>query len=227
MAASAEVWTGEIRDALEPRPSSDRTTPFTGHVWSVVTENVDFDGRIASRDVQIHPGAVAVIALDDQDRVLLIRQYRHPVAMALFEPPAGLMDKPGEPAWQTAARELAEEAGYEAARWNVLVDIFATPGGSSEAIRIFLARDLTALPDGRVHTHEAEEAHLPRVFVPLDEARDLALSGAIGCATTVTGILAAWTSRAGGWQSLRPADGIWQARVDLESMDRVRWLHRL
>jgi 8-oxo-dGDP phosphatase len=81
-----------------------------------------------------------VIALDEMDRVLLIRQYRHPVGMWLLEPPAGLLDVTGEQPWVTAQRELAEEAGYEARTWAVLVDLLNSPGGSSEAIRVFLAR---------------------------------------------------------------------------------------
>ena len=149
-------------------------------MWSVVSDTVEFEGASAVRDVILHPGAVAVIALDDDDRVLLIRQYRHPVGRWLFEPPAGLLDEPDEAAWLTAARELAEESGYEAARWDVLVDFYTSPGGTSEGIRVFLARDLVALPDGRPHTGEAEEAHLPRAWVDLDEARDLVLSGQAG-----------------------------------------------
>jgi len=227
MTASAdERWTGPVADALDPRPVRASRTAVDGYVWSVVTETMDFDGALVERDILVHPGAVAVIALDEHDRVLLIRQYRHPVGQQLFEPPAGLMDKPGEPPWQTAARELAEEAGYRAGRWDVLVDVYLTPGGSSEAIRIYLARDLTALATGRVMTGEAEEQHLPRVFVPLDDARDLVLSGAIGGGSTVAGILAAHASRALGWTSLRPHDTAWAARDALESIGRVRHLHR-
>jgi len=227
MTASAdERWTGPVADALDPRPVRASRTAVDGYVWSVVTETMEFDGALVERDILVHPGAVAVIALDEHDRVLLIRQYRHPVGQQLFEPPAGLMDKPGEPPWQTAARELAEEAGYRAGRWDVLVDVYLTPGGSSEAIRIYLARDLTALATGRVMTGEAEEQHLPRVFVPLDDARDLVLSGAIGGGSTVAGILAAHASRALGWTSLRPHDTAWAARDALESIGRVRHLHR-
>ncbi|MEI8260835.1 MAG: NUDIX hydrolase [Actinomycetes bacterium] len=227
MTASAdERWTGPVADALDPRPVRASRTAVDGYVWSVVTETMEFDGALVERDILVHPGAVAVIALDEHDRVLLIRQYRHPVGQQLFEPPAGLMDKPGEPPWQTAARELAEEAGYRAGRWDVLVDVYLTPGGSSEAIRIYLARDLTALATGRLMTGEAEEQHLPRVFVPLDDARDLVLSGAIGGGSTVAGILAAHASRALGWTSLRPYDTAWAARDALESIGRVRHLHR-
>ena len=157
----------------------------------------------------------------DADRVLLIRQYRHPVAMALFEPPAGLLDIPGETPWGTAARELAEEAGYRAGTWHTLVDMLNSPGGSSEAIRGYLARDLHALPEGRPHTGEAEEGHLPRAWVPLDEAVGLVLAGTIQSPSAVCGILAAARARDAQWRPLRPFDAPWASRATLEAADRV------
>ncbi len=186
-----------------------------------MTDTVVFDDSTADRDIVIHPGAVAVIALDDADRVLLIRQYRHPVGCYLFEPPAGLLDVAGEPALTTARRELAEEAGLTAQDWSVLVDQYMSPGGLSEAVRIYLARDLAPVPGGRPRTGEAEEAHLPQAWVGLDYARDLVLSGAIGSPTAVSGILAAWAARVGGWVGLRPADAPWPARDRLVATDRV------
>ena len=165
---SAEEWVGPVADSGDPLPSGERLVRFEGRVWSVVSEDVDFGGSSAIRDVILHPGAVAVMAIDDADRVLLIRQYRHPVGRWLFEPPAGLLDAPGEPALATAQRELAEESGFAARDWRVLLDMYLSPGGTSEAIRIYLARDLVELPGGRPHTGEAEEAHLPRAWVDLD-----------------------------------------------------------
>lgn len=217
-----EAWNGEVRDEADARPIRSTLHQFTGRVWSVRTDEVEFDdGVLAQRDVMLHPGAVAVIALDDRDRVLLLRQYRHPVAASLFEPPAGLLDHDGEAPLRTAERELAEEAGYAAARWDVLVDLLNSPGGSSEAIRVYLARDLTPLPGGRVLTGEAEEAHLPRVWVPVEEARDLVLSGAISSPSAVCGILAAAASREGGWASLRPADSTWPAHERVRDAGRL------
>lgn len=218
----SEVWDGPVADAGEPLPSTHRTVGFEGRIWSVISEDVDFGGATARRDVLIHPGAVAVIALDDADRVLLIRQYRHPVGRYLFEPPAGLMDALDESGWETAERELAEEAGYDASTWHVLLDVYLSPGGMSEAIRIFLARDIMERPDGRVHTGEAEEAHLPRVWVGLDEAVDLVLSGRIGSPSAVVGILAAQAARERGWSTLRPPDAAWAAREHLLQHGRVR-----
>lgn len=220
-ASKDELWLGRVIDGGEPLPVRQRQPRFAGHVWAVVSDDVDFGTSVATRDVQLHPGAVAVIALDEHDRILLIRQYRHPVGQWLFEPPAGLLDEPGEPEWRTAARELGEEAGLAADDWHVLVDLFMSPGGSSEAIRVYLARSLHELPGGRPHTGEAEEAHLPRVWVGLDEARDLILSGRIGSPSAVAGILAAWASRAGGWSTLRPVDSTWTAREALVAHDRV------
>lgn len=218
----SEAWHGPVTDQPDSRAIANSREDFRGHVWSVRTDSVVFDADvIVERNIVVHPGAVAVIALDDDDRVLLIRQYRHPVAMALFEPPAGLLDHAGEDPAATAARELAEEAGYEARQWWVLVDLFNSPGGSSEAIRVYLARDLHELPEGRVHTGEAEESYLPRAWVDLDDARDLVLRGQIGSPTAVAGVLAAWTARALDWAPLRPVDSLWTARTHLAQSGRL------
>lgn len=218
-----ESWTGPVIDSPDgSMPVSERTEVFHGRVWSVVRDQVRIADGESTRDVVIHPGAVAVIAIDDADRVLLIRQYRHPVAMFLFEPPAGLLDVAGEPPLVTAQRELAEEAGVQAAHWHTLVDLFNSPGGSSEAIRVYLASDLRAVPGGRTHTGEAEESHLPQVWVPLDEAVELVLSGAIGSPSGVAGILALAAVRSRGGPGLRPADAPWRPRDWLVSHNRVR-----
>ncbi len=100
------------------------------------------DGTVARRDYQVHPGSVAVLALDEEDRVLLIKQYRHPVRQKLWEIPAGLLDVPGENPLHAARRELYEEAHVKAGDWRVLTDVYTSPGGCDEAVRIFLARDL-------------------------------------------------------------------------------------
>lgn len=221
-----EEWAGDVVDTVEPRPIVDSVSRFEGRIWSIRTDTVDFAGHHVARDIQQHLGAVAVIAIDSASRVLLIRQYRHPVAMALFEPPAGLLDVDGEAPHLTAARELAEESGYEASTWHVLVDFLNSPGGSSEAIRVYLARDLQPILGGRPHTGEAEELHLPRAWVDLDEAKDLVLTGRVGSPTAVCGILAAWASRAGGWSSLRPVNAPWPARDTVISHGRVNSARR-
>lgn len=219
---SDEEWTGPVIDECAGLPLQSSTAVYDGHVWSVRKDTVSIHSSVVERDVLIHPGAVAVLAVDESDRVLLIRQYRHPIAMTVFEPPAGLLDVTGEPALATARRELAEEAGYEADDWRVLVDFFNSPGGSSEAIRVYLARGLHPLSGGRIHTGEAEEAHLPRVWVPLAEAVQLALSGAIGSPSAVLGILAAHAAQPRGWDALRPGDSAWGVRDWLIDQDRIR-----
>ncbi|MDA2988061.1 MAG: NUDIX hydrolase [Actinomycetota bacterium] len=203
-------------------PLSERSEVFAGRVWSVVRDQVRIGECDSVRDVVIHPGAVAVIAVDDDDRILLIRQYRHPVAMYLFEPPAGLLDVAGEPPLETAQRELAEETGVQADTWHTLVDLFNSPGGSSEAIRVYLASDLTALPGGRPNTGEAEEAHLPQAWVALDDAVDLVLTGAIGSPSGVAGILALDAIRRRSGRGLRSAQAPWEPRDWLVSQQRVR-----
>ena len=118
------------------------------------------ENHLAERDVVIHPGAVAVLALDAADRVLMIRQYRHPVQRLLWEIPAGLRDVAGEDPWLTAQRELMEETGYRARDWRLLADYYSSPGFSTERLRIFLARDLEAVPAAERHfVPSDEEAH--------------------------------------------------------------------
>lgn len=221
MTADGETWEGAVQDAVEPRRILDSDVRFNGRIWSVRRDRVQVGEQQVERDILLHLGAVAVVALDDEDRILLIRQYRHPVGMSLFETPAGLLDVPGEEPWITAQRELAEETGYGAKVWHVLVDLMNSPGGSSEAIRIYLARDLKQLPEGRTHTGEAEEHHLPRAWVPLTQARDLVLAGSLQNPTTVAGVLAACAHRDVRWQQLRPADAPWHSRAALLELGRV------
>lgn len=137
-----------VVDALAPRPVVETTVVHEGRVFDLRADVVDLgDGGRVTREYLDHPGAVAIVALDADERVLLLRQYRHPVRRELWEVPAGLLDVAGEDGRVAAARELAEEADLRAARWDVLVDYFTTPGGSNEALRVFLARDLSPVPD--------------------------------------------------------------------------------
>ena len=212
-----EIWRGPVADADTDAEVSRRVERFHGRVWNVRTDTVNIGGDVVDRDYVVHTGAVGIIALDEADRVLLIRQYRHPVGRSLFEPPAGLLDVVGEEPLLTAQRELLEEAGYEAATWNVLVDFLMSPGGSTETFRAYLARDLVPAAGGRARTGEAEESFLPRVWVPLDEARDLVLSGAVQNPAAVAGVLAAWVARDEGWRPLRPADSSWPVRERVRS----------
>lgn len=217
-----EVWRGPVADAFEGHPVVGSRVRFHGAVWDVRSDEVQIGDHLVTRDLVVHPGAVGVIALDDEDRVLLIRQYRHPVAAFLFEPPAGLLDTHKETAWDCARRELAEEAGLRADRWHVLIDFLNSPGGTSETLRCFLARGVHRLEGGREHTGEAEEAHLPQAWVPLEEAVTLVLEGAVQNPTATNGILAAAAARQRGWAGLRPADSPWPVRDWIESLGNVR-----
>lgn len=189
--------------------SSSELVYRSGHVIDVRREQVQMPtGDVAMRDVVQHPGAVAVIPVDEQDRLLLLRQYRHPVRHLLWETPAGLLDEPGEDPLEAAKRELFEEAHVRAERWNVLLDVFTSPGMSSEAVRIYLARGVTEA-DGPRHAGQHEEADMPVAWVHVDEAVALALAGALHNPLTVMGVLGVARVRADGWNGLRPADAPW------------------
>jgi ADP-ribose pyrophosphatase len=179
-----------LADAPHQFPVLAEELRFTGAKWSVWSETVDIDGHVVVRDVLRHPGAVAVAAVDDDGRLLLIRQYRHPVATYMWEIPAGLLDRPGEDLVECARRELAEEAGVTARTWNPLLELALSPGGTSERITIFLATDLTVDPGSREHTGEAEERELPQLWVTVSDAAERCLDGSITNATAVAAILA-------------------------------------
>ncbi len=182
---------------------------FSGRVFEVVTDTVGMpDGRDTDRDLVRHTGAVGVVALDPEGRVALVCQYRHPVRRMLWELPAGLLDVPGEKPLPAAQRELAEEAGLTASRWDLLLDLHTSPGYSDETIRIYLARDLSpAQATGHVPT--AEEIELSMAWVELDEAIAMATRGEITNAAAVAGLFAAGNARRAGWIGLRPVEVPW------------------
>jgi len=193
-------------DVPAGRPVLSSQVVHRGLVWDVVRETVELGpDRTVTREYVRHPGAVAVIAMDDDDRVLLLRQYRHPVGAELWEPPAGLLDVPGEEPIAAARRELAEEADLTATHWWVLADYLTTPGGSDEALRVYLARGLAEVPHPDRHRREDEEADMEPAWVPLDEAVTAVLAGRLRNPSTTVGILAAVTARARGWRDLREA----------------------
>lgn len=169
------------------------------------------DGVDSQRDVVELPGAVGIVAIDTEDRVLLVRQYRHPVGRRLWEIPAGLLDSTTESPLQAGQRELAEEGRARAGRWHTLVDILTSPGMADETVRLLLARDLTPVPAGERHVSVHEEADMERACVPLDEAVARVLSGDIENSITVAGLLAAAVALRDG-VPLRAADAPWTAR---------------
>jgi ADP-ribose pyrophosphatase len=185
----------------------DRTVRFRGPVFTVVTDEVAMPGGgVAARDYAVHLGAVAVAAVDDADRIVLVRQYRHALRGETWELPAGLIDVAGEELPAAAARELAEEVDLAAARWQLLVDLHSSPGYSTEVVRIFLARGLSEVPDGQRHEREHEEATLTAHRLPLDEAVAMVLRGEITNASAVAGVLATARVRDAGWPVTRPLD---------------------
>jgi ADP-ribose pyrophosphatase len=207
-----------VVDSPEEWPVTASRLSFHGKVWDIRTDEVVMpDGATAARDYQEHPGAVGVLAIDDERRVLLVRQYRHPVRHRLWELPAGLLDVPGENPLHAAQRELYEEAHTKAGEWRTLIDFYSSPGGSSEALRIFLARDL-ADADGERFQAEHEELDLQVDRVDLDELVRLVLAGELHNGALVSSVLAAKVALDGGvfgeagLDGLRPAEAPWPAR---------------
>ena len=211
----------ELTDEPTSWPVRRRDVLATGAVCVFVEDEVDApSGEVMRRQYTRHPGAVGVIAWDDDDRIAVVRQYRHPVGFRLVEPPAGLLDHDDEVYVVGARRELAEEAGLAAGRWQVLVDLFTTPGATEEALRVFLARDLAPVdrPDGFVP--EGEEAAMDVCWAARADLVDAIYAGRLQNPTMVAGVLALEAARLGGrLDVLRPADAPWPAR----GVRRERW----
>jgi len=187
----------------------DVTGTRTVYDGAIITLRVDDvampGGRIAEREVVEHFGAVAVLARDENGRIAMVRQYRHPIGRRLLELPAGLLDQDGEAPLTAAQRELAEEADLAAGTWHVLVDLALSPGFTDEALRLYLAEDLHHLDEAE---RVDEEADLEVEWVPLDDAVAMVLAGEIVNATSVAGILAATAAERSG-TGLRGVDAPW------------------
>lgn len=143
-----------------------------------------------SRLVLEHPGAVIVLALDDEDRVFCLRQYRHPAQRRFVELPAGLCDQDGEDPEEVARRELREEAGLEAGEWTHLASTWSSPGISAEVMHFYLARRLDAVDRGDF-VAEHEEADMETFWAPFDDLLAAALEGRVTDAPLVQGLLLA------------------------------------
>jgi 8-oxo-dGDP phosphatase len=202
-----------LQDTPQEWQVTSTATPFTGKKTSVRSDVVVMpDGTTATRDYQVHPGSVAVLALDDAGRVLVLKQYRHPVRQKLWEIPAGLLDVPGENPLHAAQRELYEEAHVKAEDWRVLTDVYTTPGGCDEAVRVFLARNLSEADGERFEVSE-EEADMEFARVPVAELVRGVLAGDLHNNCLVVGVLALQAALAGdGIDALRPAQAPWPAR---------------
>ena len=160
-----------LRADVVRRPGADGEKPFT-------------------RVVLEHPGAVVVLAVDESDRVLCLRQYRHPARMRMLELPAGLLDVAGEEPQAAAERELLEEAGLLADEWRPLAAAYSSPGISSELIHYFLARGLRTGDRGDFEAAH-EEADMETLWVPYDELLAACLDGRVRDAPVLIAVLTA------------------------------------
>lgn len=188
-----------VDDPIEPTVVSSELS-FEGKVWNIRREVFELDGHQVTREFTDHPGAVAVLVLDEHDRVLLIKQYRHPVRLREWELPAGLLDVAGEPPLIAAQRELAEEVDKVAARWDLLADFMTSPGGSNEVLRVYLARGVSDAPV--VFERTDEEAGIEVRWVPLDDVVDAVLARDVQNSILVIAALAAAAGRARDWSTL-------------------------
>ncbi len=177
-----------LRDVRDPAKVLTAETVFDGLVWDVVRETAEFGDGAITREFVAHTGAAAVLAIDDQERVLLINQYRHPIRSRDWEMPAGLLDIEGESPLLTAQRELAEEADLVAAEWSAPITLHTSPGGSDEVVHLFEARGLSAA--AAVHDRTDEEAEIVLRWVSLDEAIEAVLDGRLHNAILMIALLA-------------------------------------
>ena len=199
-------------------PVRSTTDIYSGRVMALRSDRVVMPGgRVATREILEHPGAVAIVALDSADRVMMLHQYRHAVRRRLWELPAGLLDVAGEDPAVTAGRELGEEAGLAATDWSVLLDVVPSPGFSDESVRIYLARGLTEV--GRPDMGDDEEADLELRWVPLVQAVEMVFSGEIVNAVSASGLLATQAVRTGDADP-RPVDTTWPDRPERFAMRR-------
>lgn len=180
---------GELRDERVDLEIISTDLVYEGAVWNVRSDTVRYgDGQMTRQYVE-HPGAAAVVAIDDDGRVVLIQQYRHPIKERDWEIPAGLLDVAGEPPMETAKRELTEEVDLEADRWQHLISMHTTPGGNDEVVHVFLARGLRSVETDYEREHEESDMRVERV--PLAEVVDGVLAGRLRNGILATGALAA------------------------------------
>jgi len=204
--AAESVVDEPLRDEPFEAEVMKREVMHDGKVWNIVRETFLYNGEPIVREYVDHTGAVAILAMDDEERVLLIRQYRHPIRARDWEIPAGLLDDEGEGPLEGAKRELAEEADIAADTWHVLAEYTNSPGGSNETVRVYLARGIS---ETEAFARTAEEADIEERWVSLDDALDAVLAREIQNPSTVIGVMAAALQRSRGWAGLAPADTPW------------------
>ncbi|MCU1558444.1 MAG: ADP-ribose pyrophosphatase [Microbacteriaceae bacterium] len=212
-----ELVTTGLSDDTFPVKLDSSEVKFHGRVWDIRQDTFEYGDARITREYVDHTGAVAILALDERDRVLLIKQYRHPIGRRDWEIPAGLLDVDGESPVIGAQRELAEEADLVAAEWDLLCDFATSPGGSNEVIRVYLARGLSAT-SGSFERGE-EEADIEVRWVDLDDAVDAVLERSVGNAILSIAVLTAHASRARGWANLGDVDSPWPRHPKLRPRD--------
>ena len=210
-----------ISDRLIDYSVTKREEIFEGYVMNLRRDTFDYNGEDLTREYIVHPGAVGIIALDHEGKILLVEQYRHAQGKIMWEPPAGLLDAPDEDPLECAKRELLEETGYVASKWQVLIDFANTPGGSSEQIRLYFAQGLTLHEEGRPEAGE-EERDMPVHWIPVSEVLSSIGQGLVTNAALNVGTLALVTALAEPEVMLRDANSPWPARSDVLTNDRVR-----
>jgi len=180
-----------IADEQASYEVTESTVVYEGVVWDIRRDTVDYNGHDMVREYVDHTGAVAVYAEDDEGRVLVIQQYRHPVGLRDWELPAGLLDQEGEDHLTAAQRELGEEADLEADHWEPLIRYNTSSGGSDEFIEVFRARGVRATESA--FEREAEEADIVTRWVPRSELVDAILDGRLHNSALVAATLAVET----------------------------------
>jgi 8-oxo-dGDP phosphatase len=187
------IRTGPLIDHRDPAPIVEASKVFEGRVWDVNRETVTFHGGTMTRDYVAHSGAVAVLAIDDENRVLFINQYRQPIRTRDWEIPAGLLDIVGEDPLTAAQRELAEETDLVAAEWSAPISIHTSPGGSDEIVHVFEARGLSAA--AHPHDRTEEEAEIVLRWVSIDDALEAIFEGRLHNGILILAVLAAHAHR--------------------------------
>lgn len=187
---------GSLADEAHGVEVLDSDVAFAGVIWDIRRERFAYGDGVLVREFVEHPGAVAVLAVDADDRVLSIQQYRHPIQMRNWELPAGLLDVDGEPPLEAARRELAEEADLVAADWEPLITMHTSPGGSDEIIHVFRATGLSAAPE--VFARDSEEADIVLRWITLERAVDAVLAGRVHNGIFMAAVLAEHARRSRG-----------------------------
>ena len=204
-------------DVFRFLPEKNRDVEYVGKIWAIVKETFNLGSNELTRDYMQHMGAVAILAVNEKDEVLTIHQYRHPVSSNLLEIPAGLLDFPDEAAIDAAKRELLEETGYEAKEWFTLADFCTSPGSSSEAVRIFLAKELQFVGFDKSRL-QGEEIELEPQWLPLDSLIKAISTGQLNSPTASLAISSYCTLRE---ENLRPANADWPMRENLLKTKRI------